>query len=76
MTVNNAIEQAYKNGYEEGRRESVRHSEWVTDDSGKHYCKRCGTYMKIRIYHDSSDDNIEYPLDDFCSRCGSNMTKS
>ena len=58
MTPNEATEQAYKNGYEKGKQDAVKHGRWIEGKTlekcsicGKkgfpdwHYCPNCGAKM-------------------------------
>lgn len=61
MKIHEATEQAYKNGYEQGKKDAVKHSQWVKSttypikyicpvcghlkDFKKPYCEICGTKM-------------------------------
>ena len=67
MDNHTATELAYKNGYEQGKKDAVRHSRWVKDSDGDEYCENCWHYMPIReVTGDPTANN-------YCPNCGAKM---
>ena len=65
MTINEATEQAYKNGYEKGKQDAVKHGRWVNPYINRyghpcHCCSECG----FKASH--QDKN-------YCPNCGAKM---
>lgn len=64
-----ATEQAYKNGYEQGMKDAVKHGEWVWDsDNDRYVCSRCNKEPS----GDCSGGCVSH-LSDYCPNCGSKM---
>ena len=62
MNNTDAIEQAYRNGYEDGKRDAVKRGTWRLGKSGcMYFCPFCGFTAHPR----ERDEWI------FCPRCGS-----
>ena len=75
MKVYEATEQAYKNGYEAGKKDAVKHGRWLYDSgSGKYFCSACDEYAlsfkKDTLY---GGDLYEVCLTDYCPNCGAKM---
>ena len=75
MNENDAIEQAYRNGYEDGKRDAVKHGTWVAwwnDDylSYCHMCSECGEYPLTK--EETVRDEV---LSDYCPSCGAKMDR-
>ena len=72
-----ATEQAYKNGYEDGKKDAVVHGRWVLlaeffDGSICTECSVCGeeyTYKKGRLEY----IGVEYAKYNYCPNCGAKM---
>ena len=55
----------YKNGYEQGKNDAVKHGHWILKDNGNADCSICG-YRSTRVY---DDDNADH----YCRFCGAKM---
>lgn len=69
-----ATEQAYKNGYEQGMKDAVKHGRWeITEDDfymGLMICK-CTVCREEICFEDVSDiENLNY---NYCPNCGAKM---
>lgn len=66
MTNNDACEIAYKNGYEQGLKDAVKHGrwEWMTEDM--YNCTYCGTINHVKEVMGRPDFN-------YCPNCGARM---
>ena len=47
MDENNATEIAYKNGYEQGKRDAVKHGRWI-DKVTCYVCSLCGRVERLQ----------------------------
>ena len=69
MKINEATEQAYKNGYEKGKRDAVKHGRWVQIGYDKALdritCSCCEDYWNIE------DNQTQYF--NYCPNCGAKM---
>ena len=68
-------EAAYKNGYEDGKRDAVKHGRWLYDSgSGKYFCSACDedalSFKKDVLY---GCDLYDVCLTDYCPHCGAKM---
>lgn len=72
MNIHDATEQAYKKGYEDGKRDAVEHGWW--DDTGRYLfgngrkaicCSICGCALSEEEYH-------QYNWN-YCPVCGAKM---
>lgn len=75
MKVHDATEQAYKNGYEQGKKDAVKHSRWI-DVEGLPICENCGHTTTDVILECRGSENRPvfmslYPY--FCGKCGAKM---
>lgn len=82
MNEHDIAEQAYKNGYEAGKRDAVKHGRWVVYKSDEPYgckdskedwykCSECGKDALGRCYE---DEWYSCPiLSDHCPKCGARM---
>lgn len=65
MTTQEAIVQAFENGrrqgYEEGKRDAVKHGRWIREGN-RNTCPECGFF-----YHSAHADY------DYCPHCGMKM---
>ena len=60
MDIYNATEEAYKKGYEDGKRDAVVHAKWVWDELFHDYtCSNC--------------HNWDLKTPNYCSNCGAKM---
>ncbi len=72
MNNTDAIEQAYRNGYEDGKRDAVRHGHWIDQKEAKeaerydmaYCCSVCGR---------CDWDCTESESFNFCPACGAKM---
>lgn len=62
-TVN--LADAYQKGYEQGKKDAVKHGHWVLKGNGNADCSICG-YRSTRVY---DDDNADH----YCRHCGAKM---
>lgn len=62
-----AAEEAYKNGYEKGLKDAIRHGHWVWwgDEKGYH-CSVCNS--GCLVYYDG-----DWGPSDYCPHCGAKM---
>lgn len=61
MKIHEATEQAYKNGYEKGKRDAVKpNGRWKCAGLGDYYCSLCCFVVSGSNYH-------------YCPHCGANM---
>ena len=74
MDAYKAAEAAYKNGYEQGKKDAVVHGRWIhreydeSDDSDEYYyCSEC---HKIALYEFGK---YTFILSDYCPNCGAKM---
>lgn len=61
-----ATEQAYKNGYEQGKKDAVKHGGWTNVAGGRTICKHCGEYP-LYDYHGRQK------FSHYCPNCGCKM---
>ena len=62
-----ATEQAYKNGYEQGQRDAVKHGRWVWNDESECWvCNNC-EYSALNNYRGNSAES------NYCPNCGAKM---
>ena len=69
MDVYTATEVAYKNGYERGKKDAIKHSHW---DNGR--CANCG--FNLRCLTDGENNLEQWVWDDgldYCPSCGAKM---
>ena len=68
MNEHDATEQAYKSGYEDGKRDAVKHGRWEprTDSFG---FVRCSVCHDCNIYDDWADGKKW----NYCPNCGADM---
>ena len=59
MKTYEATEQAYKNGYEKGRKDAVKHGRWKGAGMGDYYCSLC--------------QRLVNPRTNYCPHCGAKM---
>lgn len=60
MNIHDATEQAYKNGYRQGKQDAVKHGRWVFSKSGLYWqCSECNV---ISLEHTN-----------YCPECGAKM---
>lgn len=63
MNIHDATEQAYKNGYEQGLKDAVKHVRWLDDQ----YFWRCSECLEwLEVEQGTADMN-------FCPHCGAKM---
>ena len=70
MDIHTATEEAYKKGYEDGKRDAVKRGEWVDHFVRDWRCSECGE----QIYTVRNVDG--YCYDDkpnYCPNCGARM---
>ena len=75
MNNTDAIEQAYRNGYEDGKRDAVKRGYWINDPP---YRTLDGRYFKAQecsVCHSVfvSDGNTPYSNHPYCCECGAKM---
>lgn len=69
MKTYEATEQAYKNGYEKGKQDAVKHGRWVLRQDDGYECYECSSCRANPL-----NDNAERPsLSDYCPNCGARM---
>lgn len=75
MDIHSATEQAYKKGYEDGKRDSVVHGRWLFDSgSGKYFCSACNeNALSFRKDTFGFGEVREVCLSDYCPNCGAMM---
>lgn len=72
MDINTATEVAYKNGYEQGMKDAVKHGEWriAARDMSTHTvlveCSECYALLEIPM----TAFGLNY---DYCPNCGADM---
>ena len=74
MKTHDATEQAYKNGYADGKRDAVKHGEWVSLTE----CANAGVYCSVcnkKVYkEDYAWCNRKNKLrSNYCPNCGADM---
>lgn len=72
MKVHDAIEQAYKNGYEAGKRDAVKHGEWtvIEDDWTMDTIYQCSVCKEEFVTIEGTPaDNLWH----YCPNCGAKM---
>ena len=81
MNEHDIAEQAYKNGYEKGKQDAVKHGRWICYESDETYgchdskewykCSECGKAAYGRCYE---DEWYSCPiLSEYCPHCGAKM---
>ena len=75
MDIYIATEEAYKKGYEAGKRDAVVHGRWLYDSgSGKHFCSACDEFaLFFRKDRWAVGELYECFLTDYCPNCGARM---
>lgn len=81
-------EEAYKNGYEKGLKDAVKHGRWLYDSGAERYfCSECREYALSTskdepVYDYDWEENLRYShtetiyeeyLTDCCPNCGAMM---
>lgn len=66
MKIYEATEQAYKNGYEDGKRDAVKHGRWIP----KSYDYGMGGFT---LFHCSECDTPNAFERNYCYNCGAKM---
>ena len=56
---------AYHKGYEQGKKDAVKHGHWILKGFGNAECSVCGHYSS-RVYDDDNADR-------YCRHCGCKM---
>lgn len=72
MDKNDAVEQAYKRGYEDGKKSVEKVGRWT--DDGK--CSECGSQGDVeRVSYGfyTKDVKFVYKKSRYCSECGTRM---
>lgn len=74
MDIHTATEQAYKNGYEQGKKDAVVHGQWILGYVKPGYftpggnrpwiCSECRQVVSWML---------DKPQDNYCSNCGTKM---
>lgn len=73
MYKHDATEQAYKNGYEQGKKDAVKHSRWITVE-GLLVCKNCKhTTTDVILDYDEYNSSFRSLYPYYCGKCGSKM---
>lgn len=76
MKIHEATEQAYKNGYEKGKQDAVKHGRWVDRYGGKYAnkCFDCSECKGTALYKPKEDElghwRFVQALTDNCPNCG------
>ena len=78
MNEHDIAEQAYKNGYEQGKRDAVKHGRWIRyediqENSVKYICSNCGDYHAFRNDGGSPFLTSEHTFNEnfiYCRKCG------
>ena len=67
MDIHNATEQAYKRGYEDGKRDAVKHGRWIAVPSSD--------MMTGKAYKCSECNKMRYGsfMPNYCQICGAKM---
>ena len=65
MDEHTATEQAYKNGYEQGQRDAVKHGRWERNELFAPYCTVCESSPMSAL---RPEGNYRY-----CPNCGAKM---
>lgn len=65
MTLHDATEAVYRNGYEQGKRDAEKHGRWVRVFNCKPMCSECGEY---HLYAWSDHAKCNY-----CPNCRAKM---
>ena len=78
MDVHTATEEAYKKGYEDGKRDSVVHGRWecvYDEDWGETdvTCSHCKDTRTINGCYVTSNGKPCYFEDNYCPNCGAKM---
>lgn len=66
MKVQDALEQAYKNGYDAAK----KHGHWVELSSGLRHCSICKT---IQPYGLDDYEDVQFWTCNYCPNCGAKM---
>ena len=70
MNEHDMTEQAYKNGYdkgyEDGKRDTVKHGKWERNENGKIVCSVCKNEPLL-------DDFGHWEMSPYCPHCGARM---
>lgn len=61
-----ATEIAYKNGYEAGKRDAVKHGRWAHLGGDEWCCTNCGWVI-------TTEGSWEKPTEKYCNECGTKM---
>ena len=69
MDIGKELEKAYKDGYEQGKKDAVRHGKWVSSTNANgdriYYCSRC--------CYEPPYENDVYKECEYCQKCGAKM---
>lgn len=70
MKIYEATERAYRNGYEAGKRDAVKHGRWVDHMVRDWRCSECGERVPRQVHFDGYcyNDKLNY-----CPNCGAAM---
>lgn len=70
MNIYDATEQAYKNGYQQGKQDAVKHGYWEQLDEEHFNCTQCAT-----VFEKEKETTMYtiHKLWRYCSRCGAKM---
>ena len=74
MNIYDAIEQAYKNGYQQGKRDAVKHGRWEYVGPNSQRCSHCKKIVpcgeiEVEVIQCGRFD-MEY---NYCPNCGAQM---
>lgn len=68
MRPEDATEQAYKNGYEDGKRDAVKHGWWIE----KYHENPLGGFFRFHCSECAASKPVAITTN-FCSNCGARM---
>lgn len=77
MDIHTATEEAYKKGYEAGKRDAVRHGKWG-HVRGRLCCSECGNCRTVKPGYEMyiCDEHLKWvsmERSNFCPNCGAKM---
>jgi len=77
MIIHDATETVYRNGYEQGKKDAVKHGHWVITEYEYYDCSICGNaYFNGCDSHAEARERLEkrsYDVYSYCPYCGAKM---
>jgi predicted RNA-binding Zn-ribbon protein involved in translation (DUF1610 family) len=67
--VNDEIEQAFREGYAQGKKDAVKYAIWEKASDDEYYCGRCGGTAPL------AHDHRHIVTTSYCPHCGAEMIK-